>query len=986
MVGGWRLWEIYLVGCCGWTRFFVDSTTSLVRTELCDSINSKITVGMDGNARNILKSTVRSLRVIYTNARSIRNKINDLKALIASEIVDIIAITESWIKSSSDFIGEFSLPGYKIFSKERKNKKGGGVLLYVREFLNVEEVILNDNDFNIEILSVNIKHEKQKINFTVVYRPPSQNSSIDIKMYEILTKLIGKRPAVLVGDFNCPELSEPKTPQRSETKLLLNFIQDNFLYQKIKDATRNNNILDLVLTSHASLVDDLTVGESLGNSDHNIVRLRVNMESDVPSNNMRVPNFYRADFKLFQEKISNINWDILDEVNEVTVNEEWEFFKNKIKEIEQETVPFKIRRNPMGIAKPKWFNNNIKKLIHNRTKAYKAYKREKTHNNEQIYVDSRRQVKRAIRQAKKEYEVMIARDCKENPKRFYDYVTNRKPLREKVGQLLCDSGELAVSNHEVAETLNKYFSSVFTIENNKEAPTAIQMRTFCESEKLTSIQITEKDVAKYISKLNITKSPGPDNLYPRVLKELKENVTLPLTKIFNSSLKRAEVPKDFKLANITPIFKKGDRKLASNYRPISLTSVACKIMESIIRDEIVKHLDKYNLIKDSQHGFRRNRSCLTNLLHFYNQLIEQYDEHGAVDVIYLDYSKAFDVIPHKKLIIKLKAHGIDGEVLLWIEDWLRDREQRVVINGESSGNTAVTSGVPQGSVLGPLLFIIYVNDLDIDITNTISKFADDTKIGGAANSESIQSDLDKIAKWSKSWGMNFNVNKCNVLHVGKTNIRSTYFMSGRALTATDVQRDLGVVISDDFKFTKQCIEACKKANKVLGFIYRNFDHKSKDIILPLYKSLVRPHLEYAIQFWNPYFVKDIEILEQVQKRATKLIPGMRTIPYEMRLKILGLQTLKTRRLRGDLLEVFKILNNYENLNYEDLFTLNNDGRTRNNGFKLRVKRFKSNIAKNFFTYRIANDWNTLPAEVVNSTSINMFKNRIDKYFKSQGII
>ena len=408
------------------------------------------------------------------------------------------------------------------------------------------------------------------------------------------------------------------------------------------------------------------------------------------------------------------------------------------------------------------------------------------------------------------------------------------------------------------------------------------IKIFRESEKLKTITVTESDIENYIKKTKSSKSPGPDEVHVIVLKELRAEITKPLTKIFNNSIDSGIVPNDFKLANITPIFKKVDKTLASNYRPISLTSITGKILELIIRDHLVSHLNTHNLIRDSQHGFRNNKSCLTNLLDFFDRVIKDYDDHNAVDVIYLDFRKAFDLVPHDKLIIKLKSHGIEGKVLNWIKEWLSDRQQRVVINGISSDYVDVSSGVPQGSVLGPILFLIYVNDLDDTVLSNLTKFADDTKLSAPAKTstqcEALQSDLNKIIEWSNKWGMQFNVDKCSSLHIGNNNINYSYKMGDNNITKSNQQKDLGVIIDDKLKFNEQTIEATKKANKVLGFISRSFDYKSKDIILPLYKSLVRPHLEYCAQFWSPAYRKNMEAIERIQRRATKLIPSIRNYP------------------------------------------------------------------------------------------------------------
>ena len=236
------------------------------------------------------------------------------------------------------------------------------------------------------------------------------------------------------------------------------------------------------------------------------------------------------------------------------------------------------------------------------------------------------------------------------------------------------------------------------------------------------------------------------------------------------------MPSEWKTANVTPIHKKGSKSDPGNYRPVSLTCIPCKLQEACIKDAIMKHLLEAALINDSQHGFMSRRSCTTNLLQFLERVTSEVDMGRAMDVIYLDFSKAFDKVPHRRFIEKFRSLGIGGEVVQWIEEWLRGRKQRTVVNGEASDWSTVLSGVPQGSVLGPLAFIVFINDIDRcgnNLITLLSKFADDTKLGQVIYDQqealALQSCLDNLEEWAEQWGMNFNVAKCKVMHTGRGN-------------------------------------------------------------------------------------------------------------------------------------------------------------------------------------------------------------------------
>ena len=465
--------------------------------------------------------------------------------------------------------------------------------------------------------------------------------------------------------------------------------------------------------------------------------------------------------------------------------------------------------------------------------------------------------------------------------------------------------------------------------------------------------VTPEVVASKINNMKENKSPGVDGLSPKILKETVEQISKPLAHVFNMSLQEGIVPVEWKVANIIPLFKKGSRNKSVNYRPVSLTSVICKLLETIIRDHMMDFLVKHKLINTSQHGFLKARSCLTNLLCFFEEITKWVDDGSH-----------------------------------WIEQWLTDRRQRVVVDGEVSSWKSVLSGVPQGSVLGPILFLVYINDLEEGVTGNILKFADDTKLftktKEIGDKQNLQDYIDKLVKWSEKWQMLFNFGKCKCLHIGPGNTSMNYEMGGTILSTTVKEKDLGVTMDANMKVSEQCRIAASKANQVLGMIRRNITYKEKSLIVPLYKAIVRPHLEYCIQAWSPYLRKDIDMLEKIQRRATKLIPGLRDLRYEERLKECGLTTLETRRLRGDQIEVFKILNGYENIDSNIFFEIKESKITRGHNYTLVKKQSRLDVRKYSFSQRTINVWNKLSTDCVHASSVNMFKNKIDKYLAKAG--
>ena len=529
--------------------------------------------------------------------------------------------------------------------------------------------------------------------------------------------------------------------------------------------------------------------------------------------------------------------------------------------------------------------------------------------------------------------------------------------------------------------LKTFFHSVFNADTDTTLPD-FKLRT---DESLSFFEISENRMLEALKSLKADKSPGPDGHHPRVLKELAEQLAHPLTNLFNKCMKFGRIPKAWKVAEVRPIFKKGDKTQPGNYRPVSLTAIVCKLFESFFRDALYEHIVKNKLLSNHQFGFCKGRSCVSQLLVTIHKWMSCLDRNNPVDAVYLDLSKAFDTVPHNKLLHKLKGYGISGNVLKWITDFLTGRTQYVSVNGSQSAETPVTSGVPQGSVLGPILFIYYINDMPDIVECFIKIFADDAKtsneVSSVEDSVLLQGSLDNLSTWTTDWGVNFNCGKCGVMHLGKNNPHYCYTLNNTALSQTTSEKDLGVFVDPLLNFEEHMNTKVKQARKMSGLISRAISYKSKDIMVPLYKSLVRPIIEYGNAVWSPYLRKHIDFIESVQRHFTKCIIGTKNLEYEDRLKFLGLPSLEYRRFRGDLIETYKICNGmYDPITTSSLFDFNTSDKTRTNGLKITKRTTNSSQYKNFFTNRVTNHWNKLPAHVAKAKSTNVFKNCIDKIF------
>ena len=715
---------------------------------------------------------------------------------------------------------------------------------------------------------------------------------------------------------------------------------------------QNANILDLVFTPRDDDISKIEYQSPLGRSDHSCLLFEYLCPLGMEHKTRTVYLYNKGNYAGMNEELRRAAWDIESATEtQESLDRDYEQFCKLLSASCDKFVPKKTfaageRRKRPGIT------SAVARAIRKKHRSWTRFMETRTQSKHMEYTRARNKAKAMVKKAAMAHERKIADNAKRNPKEFWSYANLKTKAKEKVPELYTDEqrDRTTTSDTEKAKILNNFFASVFTIEPTGWVPEP-EERNFDET--LTTIDFSEEEIARKLKKLDQSKSKGPDDIHPRILKETHESVALALQQMFQKSLHSGKIPAAWRKAQVTAIYKKGNKHDPSNYRPVSLTSsVPCKVMEYFVRAEIIKHMDRNDLFTEHQYGFRQHRSTSLQLLLALEEWTKRIEEGRVVDNCYIDVKKAFDTVPHRRLLKKLSSYGIRGAVLKWIEAFLQDREQSVAVNGEKSAPVKVRSGVPQGSVLGPTLFVIYVNDMPEVVQSNLLLYADDSKlfrgIRDDTDTEALQQDLDALQRWSDKWLLEFHPEKCKVIRLGNSRTtKLTYKMKTPAgdtiISWTKAEKDLGVIVDEELKFQEEIEGRTKKGNKIVGVIRRTFTYLDEKMFRTLFTALVRPHLEYASAVWTPYLLRDIRNLEAVQRRATKMVPTLSMLPYPDRLRKLKLPTLNFRRQRGDAIEAYKILTGRYDIEPAKFFEPTEETRTRGHSRKLKKKRATTSV-------------------------------------------
>ena len=945
-----------------------------------------------------------------------------------------IALTETWLRDHLD--AEVNIEGYKIFRQDRvrsrlnrKGRDGGGTACYLKDDIAAgTDTIINFSNEVIEVLGLHVK--LKNLVLIIVYRQPDNRvgghrsthvhfkEALD-KLHDVIMQLPKPTPDIIMcGDFNLPHALWPvgtikagaSTDEQVMIKDLVVFKNEFYLAQEIMKPTHNKgNILDLLFTNNCELLHSYECNESLF-SDHYLIDGKINYKSTVcvKEKNTDIPN-----------KISTTNFDQLnffsEKIDWKKMNEELQRFdwRGEFRGLPPEEMLAGFLYNCFSVCEkyipqkrktfkstPSKIPRDRKMLMRNRKRKLNTITKVRSSSRKAKLLDEVRTIEKSLKssyeidQAENEHKAILA--ISRNSKYFYSYAKKFSRIKTAIGPLLDSARKLVVCPSKMAEILRRQYDAVFSdpIEPMM-LSTDIFDKTDNENPVLLDISFEPADIEDAIDELSPNSAAGPDQFPAMLLKQCKKTLSKPLYLIWKKSLKTGEIPNILKKANIVPIHKGDSRGEAKNYRPVALTSHIIKIFEKVLRNNIVSHMEENNLLNPGQHGFRAGRSCLSQLLSHVETITKILEDGDNVDVIYLDFSKAFDKVDFLVTLRKIKHLGISGNIGKWIYSFLTGRTQCVIVNGMRSDVSEVKSGVPQGSVLGPLLFLILLGDIDKSVSSAfVSSFADDTRVGHriktAEDINSLQEDLKAIYQWSADNNMKFNSEKFECIRYGKRRDihETTVYLSdtNTVIAPKDQIKDLGVIISSNCLFKNQIDNVVKTASKLCGWILRTFKTRTPRLMILLWKSLVLSKLDYCSQLWSPIGKGDIQKLEMVQRSFIRKIDDMRHFDYWTQLKKLHLYSLERRRERYIIIYIWRILEHQvPDLTSGEIYSINEGGRL---GRKSSFPSISNNAPPEIKKIRYASLssrgpqlFNILPAELrnLNNCSVEIFKRALDRF-------
>ena len=968
--------------------------------------------------------------------RTTPSKVGTISDLLHDQSQLFIGLTETWLSDHVD--AEINIEGYQVFRGDRKSfrqKRGrgsGGVAFYVRDdAVTNTETIMSFSNGVVESLGIHIKYWNLVV--YLVYRSPDDSSHCRQSGYrefnqalEAIKNSINDLPTptpdiIISGDFNLPNAdwsqgvckagSNRVKEEEKMVSALHNLATDNFLLQQIEKPThRDGNILDLLFTNNTDLVHSYSSSYSRV-SDHNVLEIKAHYKMESPHGHqndqdevVETPSFYklnffsdRIDWDHFNYELNSIDW--IREFRGLNVDDMLSKFITTCQSIANELVPKQKRltKSLNRIPRHRRVLMRTRRRINTQLTKSPCEARRRALMKRLVTIETRLQKSHQDEEERRERKAV--ENITVNSKYFFSYAKSFSKIKTGIGPLMDAAGTLVSTAKGMASILSEQYQSVFSKPRFDTTDSYdIFPDIYPESPSISNVLFAEDELLDAIKEVSTNSAAGPDEFPAMILKQCSNAIVTPLCMIWRKSLSTGVIPAQCKMANIVPIHKGKSRAIPKNYRPVALTSLLIKVFEKVIRRHLVSYMEETHQFNPSQHGFRGGRSCLSQLLEHFDLVTRRMEEGKTVDVIYLDFAKAFDKVDMGITLRKLKKIGINGMLGRWLHCFLTGRYQRVIVNGTKSDPVPVVSGVPQGSVLGPLLFLILIGDIDQDVaTSFISSFADDTRVGHEISSKDdcrlLQQDLQAVFDWANANNMEFNSDKFEHLRYSPCSTkmeRHVYLAdTGSPIEEKDSLRDLGVTLSNDGSFSMYIKEKAAKMKSKIGWVLRTFKTRELLPMMTLWKQLILSDHDYCSQLWSPDKIGDIQLLEMLQRSYLRKVQGLQGLSYWEQLRLVKMYSLERRRERYIAIYVWKILEGM----VPNISTSHGiagqwharRGRSCQVPYILATASHRTrSIRFSSFAIKGPRIFNSLPMHLRNFSggTVNQFKCRLDKHLKS----
>ena len=929
------------------------------------------------------------------NINSLVKHIDELRLFISDKKIDILAINEAKLNDTiSD--NEIYLPGFEIIRKDRlKNgRNGGGVCLYIRSNLNYN--IRSDLEHDkLEMISIEIKNPNSRPFFVSTWYRPQRTPWPVPELFQAFEEVVARIDALnidyyLIGDINTNFLPKELV---SEARTLLSILEVFGLHQLTTKPTRvtknSKSLIDLCITNSPDRIVDSGV-IPLGIGDHSLVYMCRKIHYSA-KNSKRV--IVKRSYKNFKSEnfINDLSKEAWEDINFLTdPNEMWDVWKDKFMNCLDKHAPQRKKR--IGNRRSPWINNELLRKMYKRDFLKKKAEKSGDQTIWEEFKCQRNLVNNSVKAAKREYFSRNIENSKGDLRKTWKLINELSSRQQKTTDIqeVKKGGQSITSASEIAEVFNTHFTNIGERLASEIPKVDKEPESFINpTDKTFSFKkIQEKEVFELINKLDKTKATGLDKIPCKILK-LAANVVVPsLTLIFNQSIISGVFPREWQSARVTPIFKKGIKTDPENYRPISVLPVVAKIFEKLVFNQFYEYLNNNSLLTSCQSGFRSLHSTLTALLEATDNWSVNIDNGFLNGVIFIDLKKAFDTIDHDIVLRKLRCYGADKTALKWFNSYLSNRYQRCQVNGELSGISPINCGVPQGSIIGPLLFLLYINDLPNCLARACPRmYADDTNITADLKTM-LNDELSNLNLWLRANKLSLNITKTEYMIIGsRQRLRATtenqiieVCIEGKKITRVAESKSLGVYIDETLSWKKHMKELSKKIASGIGALKRLMPFISKNTAVIIYKALIEPHFDYCSSVW--YGISDTlsKKLQKLQNRAARVITkSTYDTSVKPLLNSLNWDDLATRRKKQLLISVFKSIHGLFPSYLQDMFVFRDSSyNIRNLENKLLLPKPRTNYLKSSISYSGAALWNSLPVEVRSAESLQIFKRKINE--------